>query len=928
MTSCGDEGLPLATSHWPTMKLNDNVPTLNQMQTTAFEPASEAEGNTGTTDALVNAAVLRQRLELYWSQVLQCQQQKALAERERETHVSPPVNGNAPTFQIDPLAEARNLMQRLMSERATGLPTDGQVPPSNLVPGSKAAPTYPTYSSKLPTNFGTELGNLLPPPPMLPSSLAPPHPMLTNPTPSPTTVQSSTSTTPLDLSKVPTHDFPTIPVATSASLIQSPAQDERRSDAMQPLDLSTSTNKRQHSDDRTTILPDKPVLQSTPQRKQIEPNYLASSSTAMIPPISAAVPSYTRALAANPAFSALNAQQLLALGPYFQNVRPQFPYPKNGRQQQPQPQPQYPVASGIGQDYLQKWIHAAQQRQQATAVSQPAAKKSRTEEYHAAAQMQFHRMNGPTKKDLFLGNNMHSPQQHQMPANPNPSPNHPATGAPANNSTRGSGKRYKRYAKPPYSYVSLITLSILSSPEKKLRLSQILKRISEMFPFFNGSYQGWRDSVRHNLSQNECFVKVLKNPYRPTAKGNYWTVNVTAIPHELLLRQNTLVSRYAQDSGFRYRKDLTEVFDLVNGNLKVGIPHYLFDGTDLVDDPASVMEALLLEEKTDDDSSHPLPLNSRVYSLEDMFNQDDFLEEDMLRQHQHHNNGGRWSNKAAKRANTQSKSLAAAAALPTRVTTSTPSPASFQHYINSIESQKMALQMMQNPNPTVAPANPQMLTQQEILSKALSGQMPNLGCLPLLQNYYAKNQTQTVEAPQNNVAPKPSEISPVLSQPSDIVVRQAKSASPQPVVVNKMESSVVEEQVNDVGNWNQNNAKRNRRKGVQPMRRFSSNESSVKAEFTASPCATSTVDSGIVGSLSPRSPTRSFCSSEPGDVSGVGLVIDQASPVRSQSSDVSAETMASSPRDDTDEMIVSPRGYAAPPFSMFGARPMETGKTM
>lgn len=71
-----------------------------------------------------------------------------------------------------------------------------------------------------------------------------------------------------------------------------------------------------------------------------------------------------------------------------------------------------------------------------------------------------------------------------------------------------NGKRYKRYAKPPYSYVSLISLSILSSPEKKLRLSQILKRISEMFPFFNGSYQGWRDSVRHNLSQNECFVKV------------------------------------------------------------------------------------------------------------------------------------------------------------------------------------------------------------------------------------------------------------------------------------------------------------------------------------------------------------------------------------------------------------------------------------
>ena len=80
--------------------------------------------------------------------------------------------------------------------------------------------------------------------------------------------------------------------------------------------------------------------------------------------------------------------------------------------------------------------------------------------------------------------------------------------SPGGSVVNNSGKRYKRYAKPPYSYVALITLAILSSPKKKLRLNQILKRISEMFPFFQGQYQGWRDSVRHNLSQNECFQKV------------------------------------------------------------------------------------------------------------------------------------------------------------------------------------------------------------------------------------------------------------------------------------------------------------------------------------------------------------------------------------------------------------------------------------
>ena len=37
---------------------------------------------------------------------------------------------------------------------------------------------------------------------------------------------------------------------------------------------------------------------------------------------------------------------------------------------------------------------------------------------------------------------------------------------------------------------------------------QILKEISTLFPFFKGNYKGLRDSVRHNLSSYDCFVKV------------------------------------------------------------------------------------------------------------------------------------------------------------------------------------------------------------------------------------------------------------------------------------------------------------------------------------------------------------------------------------------------------------------------------------
>ncbi|OCT77343.1 hypothetical protein XELAEV_18032544mg [Xenopus laevis] len=104
-------------------------------------------------------------------------------------------------------------------------------------------------------------------------------------------------------------------------------------------------------------------------------------------------------------------------------------------------------------------------------------------------------------------------------------------------------KNYQRYAKPPYSYLAMISLVIQNSPEKRLKLSQILQDISSLFPFFKGNYQGWKDSIRHNLSSNDCFRKVLKDPLKPQAKGNYWTVDVTRIPPDALKLQNTAVTR-------------------------------------------------------------------------------------------------------------------------------------------------------------------------------------------------------------------------------------------------------------------------------------------------------------------------------------------------------------------------------------------------
>ncbi|XP_063879442.1 hepatocyte nuclear factor 3-gamma-like [Scylla paramamosain] len=76
--------------------------------------------------------------------------------------------------------------------------------------------------------------------------------------------------------------------------------------------------------------------------------------------------------------------------------------------------------------------------------------------------------------------------------------------------------------KPQHSYIGLIAMAILSSPDKKLVLSDIYQYILDNYAYFRSRGPGWRNSIRHNLSLNDCFIKAGRSA---NGKGHYWAIH-------------------------------------------------------------------------------------------------------------------------------------------------------------------------------------------------------------------------------------------------------------------------------------------------------------------------------------------------------------------------------------------------------------------
>ncbi|XP_044582307.1 forkhead box protein O-like isoform X2 [Cotesia glomerata] len=91
------------------------------------------------------------------------------------------------------------------------------------------------------------------------------------------------------------------------------------------------------------------------------------------------------------------------------------------------------------------------------------------------------------------------------------------------------------------SYADLITQAITSAADKRLTLSQIYEWMVQNVPYFkdkgdSNSSAGWKNSIRHNLSLHNRFMRVQNEG---TGKSSWWMINPDAKPGKSARRRAT-----------------------------------------------------------------------------------------------------------------------------------------------------------------------------------------------------------------------------------------------------------------------------------------------------------------------------------------------------------------------------------------------------
>jgi hypothetical protein len=106
----------------------------------------------------------------------------------------------------------------------------------------------------------------------------------------------------------------------------------------------------------------------------------------------------------------------------------------------------------------------------------------------------------------------------------------------SSSASKSSTRKGKRFAdvtpksstaappKPGYSYAGLIGQAILAHPQRRISLADIYAFIMQRYPYYRKEDAGWQNSIRHNLSLNDCFVKTARTDQDEPGKGMLWTI--------------------------------------------------------------------------------------------------------------------------------------------------------------------------------------------------------------------------------------------------------------------------------------------------------------------------------------------------------------------------------------------------------------------
>ena len=117
---------------------------------------------------------------------------------------------------------------------------------------------------------------------------------------------------------------------------------------------------------------------------------------------------------------------------------------------------------------------------------------------------------------------------------PEPVTTVPARSIQPNKVYSDDGEDKMKSVKPPYSYVALISMAVQEAADKRLTLNGIYDYITKNFPYYrNRENQGWRNSIRHNLSLHECFMKLPAKGGK-NGKSHYWVLDPN---HEVLFEE-------------------------------------------------------------------------------------------------------------------------------------------------------------------------------------------------------------------------------------------------------------------------------------------------------------------------------------------------------------------------------------------------------